>query len=60
MILLEVDKYCQTCPEFEADIETNTTHDFFGNVIVGDTKIYCKNRDICHNIRKHLEEQKNV
>lgn len=57
MIKLNVREYCQSCTEFDPDVEYPTTvrtTNGSGKEI-GDTIIRCKNRDRCEKIKNHLE-----
>ena len=47
MIELAIDNYCSSCPDFEVeDIKTE----------LGDHIIMCKNRKLCWNKKKEIEE----
>lgn len=58
MIYLEVQDYCQNCPDFEADVCKVTTesmnfeeHDF------SDTKISCTKRKRCAGLVRYLTKE---
>ena len=57
-IRLEVEPYCQDCPEFEADIQSPVRYyaDFELYEKTGDTVIRCKNKAVCNRIKEHLEK----
>lgn len=57
MIILDVEKYCHECPEFEADVRGETLTDGYGMVVVVDHTIRCKHRDKCRAIKNHLEKE---
>lgn len=57
MIKLEVAKYCENCPEFEADVKKETAKMYAedsGAYTYCDTVIRCAHAERCANIRKHL------
>lgn len=54
MIKLDVKKYCQNCPYFEAEAKSVTVPS--GNSWVTDTIISCENKDKCSRITKYLAE----
>lgn len=60
MIKLNVEEYCQDCPDFEAEVEKATVevHDFdfmsCGIKTVTDTVIKCANCEKCDKIRQYL------
>lgn len=57
-IRLEVEPYCQDCPEFEVDVQSPTSyysnHELY--MRTGDTVIRCKNKAVCNRIKEHLEK----
>jgi len=55
MITLNIQKYCDNCPEFEPDVFKRTTHTFDDALTQTDTVISCKHQDRCHEIKKYLE-----
>lgn len=56
MITIDVDEYCHTCPDFEpSKIMLPYWAD---NVIINaDTKVICKHKDRCQNLRAYLEKK---
>ena len=63
MIYLNVNDYCQDCPEFEAHVEKDILkyEDFTSDKahLVGvNTNISCEHRDRCEEIRKFIEKEK--
>ena len=57
MILLDVKEYCQSCTEFEPEVEkpTNFYANFEKYMSVGDTVIRCEHRNRCEKIINHLK-----
>lgn len=54
-IRLLVEKYCQNCPEFEADVEKT---DFCGSFDeIHQTTVLCKHRERCKEMRKYLRKE---
>ena len=54
-IRLLVEKYCQNCSEFEADVEKTN---FFGSFDeIHQTTILCKHRERCEEIKKYLKKE---
>jgi hypothetical protein len=51
-IKLNVEEYCQNCPEFEADIEK--CHYTWG---WNDTFIYCKHKERCEIVKNFLHRK---
>lgn len=58
MITLDVEEYCQECPEFEAEVESIKYPDYMGGHRIGfcDTVIRCEHRDKCHQLYKHIKK----
>lgn len=59
-IKLQVEDYCQNCPEFEADVRkekvfVNDRSDIFNCEIITETTVTCEHRDKCAELRKHIE-----
>ena len=58
MIKLDVKDYCQTCTEFEPDVES-PCKSYANNrpfaAAVTDTIIKCQNREKCERLKQHLE-----
>ena len=53
MIKLDVQDYCQDCPNFKADVEMPVElYNGFGikPVYFGDTIIRCKHKDLCERV----------
>lgn len=58
MIKLEVEEYCQECPAFEPDVDSNTWYDPTDNLpSVSDTIIHCRYRKRCANMVRYLERK---
>lgn len=55
-IHLDVEPYCHKCGHFEADVETNTLYGYTGTDYV-DTRIRCRNREICSALAAYIREQ---
>ena len=55
-IKLQVEEYCQNCPDFEARIE-KTELNGFGGAILTETIITCKDARRCQRIAEHLKSQ---
>lgn len=55
-IQLMTEKYCDNCPDFEADVNKITYVDGVGND-VADTLITCKKRSICKGMYDYLRKQ---
>ena len=56
MIKLDVADYCQSCPDFEADIE-KYVYGYTNDVKAVNTTIRCENSDRCRNMAKYLREK---
>ena len=56
MIRLETRPYCESCMDFEADVDKPSVLIGSDGVfeIVGDIVVRCKNRERCERIRNHL------
>ena len=61
MIKLELEPYCQNCPNFEPRVEVHTIECGFGDLVRYDTFIKCENAHKCKNMMRYLqmEEKKN-
>lgn len=62
MITLDVDQWCNNCPEFEAEVDKDTylSNDFMVEekpIYTTDTKITCKHRQRCRSMVKELENR---
>lgn len=56
MIKVEVKEYCESCTEFDPDVEYPTN--FYANsevVYMTDTIVRCKDRRKCENIHRHMK-----
>ena len=67
MIVLDVEKYCSMCPDFEPDIiERPSTVEYFGDVsillerTIGDTVIACAHKHRCENIYNYISHYDHV
>ena len=58
MIKLDVADYCQSCPDFIADVEKFEYGSL--NEIKINTTIRCENSDRCRNLVRHLKEELEV
>lgn len=60
MIILSIQPYCETCGDFEADVERPTKLKFvsFEPLIAGNTVIRCKHRELCDRIRRYHNDNK--
>jgi hypothetical protein len=59
MIRVEVQDYCQSCLEFEPDVENPTLlYAAFEVIEQTDTVIRCKHRTRCENIKRHIDKEK--
>ena len=59
MIRVEVQDYCQSCLEFEVDVENPTLLYVASKVVEQtDTVIRCKHRTRCENIKHHIDKEK--
>ena len=56
MIKLDVDDYCQSCPDFIADVE-KFEYGSLNEVKSVNTTIRCENSDRCRNLVRHLKEE---
>ena len=58
MIKLEVEEYCHSCLDFEADVKkAERVRNGHGDMILGDTVVRCAHRNRCLNIKRYLERQ---
>lgn len=61
MIRLDIDEYCNNCPEFESDVKKDVIHYKtidFGKTSIVNTIITCEHRERCCSIKNFLEEEK--
>ena len=56
MINLVVDDYCQSCPDFIADVE-KLEYGYDTGIKVVNTTVRCRDRDRCRNLVRHLKEE---
>ena len=56
MIKSDVADDCQSCPDFEADVE-KFEYGSLSNVYAVHTTIRCMNRNRCRNLVRHLKEE---
>ena len=59
MIELVVDDYCQSCPDFIADVE-KLEYGYYNGIKAVNTIVRCMNRDRCQNMVKYLKEELEV
>lgn len=52
MISLDVENYCQNCPDFKP----RCTRIYADNVCI-DTLVQCERKDVCSNIKTYIEQQ---
>lgn len=65
MIKLEVETYCQTCPEFEPDVEKDVEERMYYDsfwfdsktVSICNTIVRCKHRNRCASIHDDIEKK---
>ena len=57
MIQLCVEKYCQNCTGFEAEVEKHQSLYADGRPIMTNTYIYCERKEECKNLMKHLQKE---
>ena len=59
MIKLDVEEYCHSCPDFEADVETPVTYCSVDDMFtIGDTIIRCSFRHRCKHIKEYVTKNK--
>lgn len=56
MIELDIQDYCQSCPEFEAKVEQSNIY-ANGTPYEMLTCIRCEHQSKCRNIKQHLEKK---
>ena len=56
MIKLDIDDYCQSCPDFIADVE-KFEYGSLNEAKSVNTTIRCMNRDRCRNLVRRLKEE---
>ena len=60
MIKLEVEKYCESCPEFEASVEQNVIGmAAYDSLAICNTVISCEHKNRCRVIIDYLSKEKN-
>lgn len=58
-IVLEVQPYCASCPDFEADVTKPVKIEHLdGEFVLGDTYVRCEYAKRCKNLVKFLDRQK--
>ena len=55
-IKLNVEPYCQNCPNFEVEVE-KTALNGFGNTLLHETTIKCRNAAQCQRMMEFLKKQ---
>lgn len=58
MIKINVEKYCENCPDFEAEQYTNCAVTSDGSTAFVEHLIGCKHKYKCKQIRNYLEQYK--
>lgn len=60
MIRVDVKDYCQSCLDFDSDIEKPTVLYVNGEALtqMGDTIIRCSHRHRCETIKRYIEQEK--
>lgn len=53
MIKLEVEEYCNECPNFEPEVAKINIDGFFK--VVCNTNIFCEHRHKCNNIAEYMK-----
>ena len=56
MITLQVENYCQNCPDFKPYCSVFKTNDICGNETV-ETLVQCTKKDRCKEIKAYIEGQ---
>ena len=59
MIELDVEKYCENCPGFEADVERDHIEDGIGDEGYHITTITCKSKRRCAAMMRYLRKEHN-
>lgn len=57
MIKLDIQPYCESCMDFQPDVERPVKMHSGDDVIQTDTVVRCSNRGRCEAIRRYLERQ---
>lgn len=59
MIKLEVEKYCEDCPEFESEVDKDIVELYNSSlrdyIETAETRIYCRHRKRCDNMVNFLK-----
>lgn len=56
MIKLDIDRYCDNCPKFEAHVEINSINcATLTSKTITHTTITCEHQDMCRSIKEFLE-----
>lgn len=58
MIKINIEKYCENCPGFDAEQTSSCTTTLDGSIVFVEHIIKCKNEASCKHIRKFLEQYK--
>ena len=57
MIKLEVEDYCQNCPNFEAKLEKDSiVAGISPTITINETIVRCKYETMCENMYRHIKE----
>lgn len=57
MIKLDIEEYCQECPDFIPTLQGGiTADDYFQDRLNTDHRVVCINRYKCINIHKHIKK----
>lgn len=56
-IKLSVNKWCENCSDFSPTVQVQHGYDTYGNQVLCDTIITCKNEHRCAGIKKYLESE---
>lgn len=59
MITLDIELYCNNCPDFEPDVDIPCLHSSYGDKQIYNTFIRCKNRNKCKTIYDYLKGETN-
>ena len=56
-IKLSVYPWCENCSDFSPEVQVEHMYDTYGNHVLCDTTITCKNEQRCAEIKKYLESE---
>ena len=59
MIRLDIDNYCQSCPDFKPDVE-KYVYGYLNDIEAVNTTIRCEHRDRCRVMVQRLKEELEV